>query len=151
MEIQLKNFKRINKKLQEENDALKNEIKSSIVEPKELELESLKSESINLKKENGELREEMHKVEHDAEVMKAKLLDEKKENVSKNNLLQESNEKVDKVKEDLVKEVESHKVSRKTIDELLVKTQDADQRLKKYSATIRVLLREENLKKTVEQ
>jgi hypothetical protein len=29
-----KNFKRINKKLQEENDALKNEIKSSIVEPK---------------------------------------------------------------------------------------------------------------------
>ena len=112
---------------------------------------SLKIETINLKKENGELREEMHKVEHDAEVMKAKLLDEKKENVSKNNLLQESNEKVDKVKEDLVKEVESHKVSRKAIDELLAKTQEADQRLKKFSATIRVLLREENLKKKVEQ
>ena len=131
LEIQLKNFKRINKKLQEENYALKS--KSSSIEPKELkELESLKIETINLKKENGELREEMHKVEHDAEVMKAKLLDEKKENVYKNNLLQESNEKVDKVKEDLVKEVESHKVSRKAIDELLVKTQEADQRLKKY-------------------
>ena len=69
----------------------------------------------------------MHKVEHDAEVIKDKLLDEKKENVAKNNLLQESNEKVDKVKEDLVKEVDSHKVSRKAIDELLVKTQEADQ------------------------
>ena len=128
LEIQLKNFKRINKKLQEENDALKNDIKSSIIGPKEhTELESLKSEIINLNKENSELREEMHKVEHDVEVMKGKLLDEKKENVAKNNLLQESNEKVDKVKEDLVKEVDSHKVSRKAIDELLVKTQEADQ------------------------
>ena len=80
-----------------------------------------------------------------------KLLNEKKKNVTTNNRLQESNEKVDEVKEDLVKEVESHKVSRKTIDELLVKTQGADQRLKKYSATIRVLLREENSKKTVQQ
>ena len=84
MEIQLKNFKRINKKLQEENDALKNDIKSSIIGSKEhKELESLKSEIINLNKENSELREEMHKVEHDVEVMKAKLLDEKKENVKK--------------------------------------------------------------------
>jgi hypothetical protein len=65
--------------------------------------------------------------------------------------LEESNEKVDKVKEDLVKEVETHSVSRKAIDELLVKTQEADQRLKKYLATIRVLLREENVKKTVQQ
>ena len=46
LEIQLKNFKRINKKLHKENGALKNEIKSSIVEPKELE--SLKSESTRL-------------------------------------------------------------------------------------------------------
>ena len=39
------------------------------------------------------MREEMRKVEHDVEVMKAKLLGEKKENVTKNNLLEESNEK----------------------------------------------------------
>ena len=142
----------INEKLQEENDALINEIKSSIIEAKEIrELVSLKSETINLKRESSELRKEMHNVENDVEIMKAKLLNEKKKNVTMNNRLQESNEEVDEVKEDLVKEVESLKVSRKTIDELLVKTQGADQRLKKYSATIRVLLREENSKKTVQQ
>ena len=47
---------------------------------------------------------------------------------------------LDKVKDDLVKKVESHNISKEAIVELEVEAKEAVQRLKKYSASIRALL-----------
>ena len=64
------------------------------------------------------------------------------------NALKESN---NKIKDDLVKELESHKMTKKTIAALEVKAKEAEQRLRKFSATIVVLLKEnQDMKMTVE-
>ena len=79
--------------------------------------------------------------------LKDEILHEKKEKVADLNRLQAANEKFDKVKDDLAKEEENHRLSRKSIVELDVKAIEAEQRFKKYSATMRILPKEEkNLK-----
>ena len=63
--------------------------------------------------------------------------------------MKESN---NKIKDDLVKELESHKMTKKTIAALEVKAKEAEQRLKTYSATIMVLLQEkQDIKLTVKK
>ena len=87
----------------------------------------------------------MVKAKNEVKTMKAEIICNNKEN----NVLKESNEKV---KDDLLKEFESHKMTKKTIAELEVKAKQAEQRLKKYSATIMVLLEEkQDFKLTVKK
>ena len=138
MEKELECLKHENKKLESENDELKNHI-----EIQTNEIKSIKAQSKILKRENYEFKKEILKAKKNAEILNAEILHEKKEKVTNLNLLQAANEKIDKVKDDLAKEEENHHLSRKTIAELEVKAIEAEQRLKKYSATIRILLKEE--------
>ena len=129
----------LNEKLKKENDVLKKETK---------ELKTTRNEAINLKNENSELKDEIVKAKNQVKIMKAEILCTNKENMTKYSILQES---IDKVKDDLVKEVESHKISNEAIVELKVKAKEAEQRLRKFSATIVVLLKEnQDMKMTVE-
>ena len=112
------------------------------------ELKTTRNEAINLKNENNELKDEIVKAKNQLKIMKAEILCTNKENMTKYSILQES---IDKVKDDLVKEVESHKISKEAIVELKVKAKEAEQRLRKFSATIMVLLKEnQDMKMTVE-
>ena len=138
LEKELECLKHENKKLESENDELKNHI-----EIQTNEIKSIKAQSKILKRENYEFKKEILKAKKNAEILNAEILHEKKEKVTNLNLLQAANEKIDKVKDNLAKEEENHHLSRKTIAELEVKAIEAEQRLKKYSATIRILLKEE--------
>ena len=81
--------------------------------------------------------------------MKAEIISDNEKNITKYNALKEAN---NQIKDDLVKELESHKMTKKTIAALEVKAKEAEQRLKKYSATIMVLLQEQkDIKLTVKK
>ena len=143
MENELESLKILNDKLRKENEVLTKEIKSNIIEAKELE--AIKINIFNSKNENHELGEEMVKAKNEVKTMKAEIICKNKEN----NVLKES---IEKVKDDLVKEFESHKMTKKTIAELEVQAKQTEQRLKKYSATIMVLLEEkQDFKLTVKK
>ena len=139
LETDVMSLKILNEQLMKENYVLKKETK---------ELKTTRNEAINLKNENSELKDEIVKAKNQVKIMKAKILCTNKENMTKYSILQES---IDKVKDDLVKEVESHKISKEAIVELKVKAKEAEQRLRKFSATIMVLLKEnQDMKMTVE-
>ena len=60
--------------------------------------------TIYLKNENCELRDEMVKAKNEVKIIKAEMICKNKENITKYDVLKESN---DKVKDDLEKEYES--------------------------------------------
>ena len=130
----------MNEQLRKENYVLTKETK---------DLKTKENETINMEKENVELKEETVKAKKQVKNMKTEILCKKKEDETKYNVLQET---IDKVNDDLVNEVESHKISKNTIVELEAKAREAEQRFKKYSAAIRVLLKEnQDLKLTVQK
>eukprot|EP00090_Calanus_glacialis_P014916 TRINITY_DN23788_c0_g1_i1.p1 TRINITY_DN23788_c0_g1~~TRINITY_DN23788_c0_g1_i1.p1 ORF type:complete len:212 (-),score=53.16 TRINITY_DN23788_c0_g1_i1:116-751(-) len=132
LETEVMSLKILDEQLMKENDVLTKKTK---------ELKNIRNEAINLKNENSELKDEMLKAKSQVKIMKAEILCTNIENMTKYSILQES----------LLKEVESHKISKEAIVELVVEAQEAVQRLKKYSATIMVLLKEnQDFKMTVE-
>ena len=64
-----------------------------------------------MNKENYKLREELFKINDDVKIKKAKILFEKRENITMTNLLQVSNNRIDEIKNDLKKEVENQQTS----------------------------------------
>ena len=77
---------------------LTKEIQNNSIEAKELE--ALKIHAINLKNDNRELREEMVKAKNEVKILKAEIISENEENITKYNALKESN---NQIKDDLVK------------------------------------------------
>lgn len=132
---ELESLKALNRKLENENNKLREEAKVH--------------KNVAVQNENNELNKEVSKVKNDIKNLKDENVLEKKEGIIKTNFLREANKIIDKFKDDLASEVRKHQISKDAIKELHVKVEEAEKRFRKYSATIRILLSEnESLKLT---
>ena len=108
---ELESLKALNRKLENENNKLREEAEVQ--------------KNVAVQNENSELNKEVSKVKNYIKNLRDENVLGKKEGIIKTNLLREANKKINSLKDDLALEVRKHQISKDAIKELDVKVEEA--------------------------